>query len=363
MALMTKRERVLRTARFEETDRVPLYDIFQNDAIIERYGGRIPTPEDGLRTVALAIGRTLDMTRMVGAPQEPKEVVHDDGARVRIERWTSWTIERPFRDVQSLARWVETQISKEKDRTCTQADARRLFDRIETLWGWFAESDPTGRGDPAVLVIESGAGLTEMYHAAGMELFTELMFERPDLVEDWIETRLQAELRRVSQIARPDYIPIALTYDDIAHKTGPLFSPDWLRQYWIPRLKRLTDAWHERGVLCLFHSDGNLWTVLDDLIAAGIDGLNPLETLADMTVRKVRQAYPNLFLAGGIDVSQLLSNGTPDEVRAACRQAIADTQGRGYFMGSTTELHWEVRLENATAMFETAWESGVNPQG
>ena len=37
MTAMTKRERVMRTVRFEETDRVPLYDIFQNDAIIEHY--------------------------------------------------------------------------------------------------------------------------------------------------------------------------------------------------------------------------------------------------------------------------------------------------------------------------------------
>jgi len=35
MAQMTKRERVLRTARFEETDRVPLYDILQNDAVMK----------------------------------------------------------------------------------------------------------------------------------------------------------------------------------------------------------------------------------------------------------------------------------------------------------------------------------------
>jgi hypothetical protein len=33
--MLTKRERVLRTAHFEETDRVPVYDIFQNDAIID----------------------------------------------------------------------------------------------------------------------------------------------------------------------------------------------------------------------------------------------------------------------------------------------------------------------------------------
>jgi len=34
---MTKRERVLRTIALQETDRVPLYDILQNDALIEHY--------------------------------------------------------------------------------------------------------------------------------------------------------------------------------------------------------------------------------------------------------------------------------------------------------------------------------------
>jgi hypothetical protein len=48
-----------------------------------------------------------------------------------------------------------------------------------------------------------------------------------------------------------------------------------------------------------------------------------------------------------------------EEVRETCRQAIADTQGTGYFLGSTTELHWDVKAENAIAMFETAWESGL----
>jgi hypothetical protein len=97
---------------------------------------------------------------------------------------------------------------------------------------------------------------------------------------------------------------------------------------------------------------------MDDLVAAGIDGLNPIEVIAGMTVKEVRQRYPHLFLAGGIDVSQLLVNGSPEEVRAACLGAIADTDGVGYFMGTSTELNLGVRLENAIAMFETAWEMG-----
>jgi len=363
MIPMTKRERVMRTVRFEETDRVPLYDIFQNDAIIEHYAGRKLTYEDGAHTVALAVGRALDMTRMVGAPSRPKESVRDDGIRYRQERWTGWLVERPFRDLRSLRPWIGERIREANAQTFDSAYAETTWQRVETNWAAFAESDPTGRHDPAVLVLESGVGLDGMYWITGMDLFTELMFEDPGLLEEWLEALTAAELRRVAAIAGPDHIPIALTYSDIAHKTGTLFSPDWLRRYWVPRLKRLNDAWHARDTVCLFHSDGNLWAVLDDLIAAGIDGLNPLEVLAGMTVREVREKYPRLFLAGGIDVSQLLTYGTPDEVRATCRQAIEDTRGVGYFMGSSTELHWDVRLENAIAMFETAWKHGMIENG
>ena len=97
---------------------------------------------------------------------------------------------------------------------------------------------------------------------------------------------------------------------------------------------------------------------MDDLVAAGIDGLNPLETLAGMTVKTVREKYPRLFLAGGIDASQLLAYGSPDEVGTACREAIEDSGGTGYFLGSSTELHASVPVENARTMFETAWATG-----
>lgn len=353
---MTKRERVMRTVQFEETDRVSLYDILQNDAIIEHYAGRALDCEDGAHTVCLAVGRALDMTRMVAGPQLPQDVVQDDGIRYRQERWTSWIVERPFHDLAGLRSWVHERIRKANAQTYDREYTKSLYEHIETCWSGFAENDPSGRNDPAVLVIESGVGLDWMYWAAGMDLFTELIIEDSGLFEEWIESSTALELRRVAAIADPEHIPIALTYSDIAHKTGTMFSPDWLRRYWVPRLKRLNEAWHERGAVCLFHSDGNLWTVLDDLVVAGIDGLNPLEVLAGMTVKEVRRKYPRLFLAGGIDVSQLLTYGTPEEVRAVCRQAIADTGGRGYFMGSSTELHWDVRLENAVAMFETARE-------
>ncbi|MFC1713591.1 hypothetical protein ACFL6S_07985 [Candidatus Poribacteria bacterium] len=59
-------------------------------------------------------------------------------------------------------------------------------------------------------------------------------------------------------------------------------------------------------------------------------------------------------------MSQLLSNGTPDQVREVCRKAIADAP-TGYFMGSTTEIDNSSNLENVLAMMEVSW--GHYPPG
>jgi hypothetical protein len=73
-----------------------------------------------------------------------------------------------------------------------------------------------------------------------------------------------------------------------------------------------------------------------------------------MDLKAVRERCgQKLFLAGGIDMSQLMANGTPDEVRAVCEQSIADAYP-GYLMGSTTESDNSCRLENLIAMYDVA---------
>ncbi|MCL4506997.1 MAG: hypothetical protein M1140_13375 [Chloroflexi bacterium] len=357
MKQLTKRERVMRTMRFQDTDRVPVYDILQNNAVIEYYAGQPLTVEKGDLVKGRAIGRVLDMTRMPEGPQQSRTERDENDLLIQYEPWTSWIIERPFRDWPEFIEWVKRDIQRNHQLSYDRAFAVRFHRRIRDYQEIFAQADPTGRHDPTVMIVESGVGLTEPYWMAGFEYFSYLLADAPDLLDEWLESRNQAELRRVVAIADPDVIPLALTYDDIAYKTALLFSPTWLRRFWLPRLKRLIEAWHLRDTLCIYHSDGNLWQITDDLVGAGIDGLNPLEVMAGMTVEAVRARYPHLVLTGGIDVSDLLVYGTPDDVRAACRAAIAATGGRGYFIGSSTELHWDVNLENAIAMFETAWQT------
>ena len=126
-------------------------------------------------------------------------------------------------------------------------------------------------------------------------------------------------------------------------------SPAWLRQSFFPRLATVLNAYHSRGIKVLFHSDGNLNSILDDLVEAGIDGLNPIEVVAGMDVGEIHRRYPGLFLCGGIDVSNLLPYGKPAEVRDAVCRAL-DAAGGRIMIGSSTELSDNVPLENYLAL-------------
>jgi uroporphyrinogen decarboxylase len=108
-------------------------------------------------------------------------------------------------------------------------------------------------------------------------------------------------------------------------------------------------AYHARGIKVLFHSDGNLNPILDDLVEAGIDGLNPIEVVAGMDVAEIHRRHPRLFLCGGIDVSNLLPYGRPPQIRDAVRRALDAAEGR-IMIGSSTELADNVPLENYLAL-------------
>ncbi len=344
---MTKRDRVIRALELREVDRVPIYDIVDSNTLREHYGRAPITEENAWELEYSAVRGLCDATRMLCVPEfHPHRCTDEDGFVHAHGFETTWIEARPFTDMAGYRRWAMKDIDRARR---WMPDAGYVAQYRRTL-----SRHREGLRDDTVIIVESDCGLEEPRDKGGIELFTYLCHDEPDLVREWIGVLNEKEIRRAEAIADPDLAPIMLVYTDIACKSGPLHTPDWLRREFFPLVKRLVDVYHERGVKCIYHSDGNLNAVMDDLVATGIDGINPLETLAGMSIADVRKRFPRLAIAGGIDVSQLLTLGTPEQVREECRAAIDATEGIGYLMGSTTELLPLVKVENVLAMVETA---------
>ena len=91
-------------------DRVPIFDLIQNLPLIEQVTGERVTPANGLDLLCRTIGECLDLTRGISAPAEEGIVRHADGFVYKQEWWTTWLIERPFRDVTGLVEYMRRNI-------------------------------------------------------------------------------------------------------------------------------------------------------------------------------------------------------------------------------------------------------------
>jgi hypothetical protein len=362
--VMTARQRIEATLRGELPDRVPVFDLIQHIPLIEHVTGRKVTPANALELLCRTIGECLDITRGIAPPAEERIVRQPDGFVYKQEWWTTWLVERPFCDVAGLLDYIRRNIEEIYDR---RPGDMWTFAGRSNVWGQatrspreqFLELQRMVGENTVLFPNESPVGLDTAHIRAGLELFVYAYAEDPELVSNWLEALNWAEIQRVHETADAALSPVALVYADIADKHQPLFSPAFLRREFFPRLRKLVEAWHAHGVKVIFHSDGNLLPLLEDFRAAGIDGLNPLEPLARMEAGKVRRAQPDWVLMGGIDASQLLPLGRPEEVREAVRRTIreAGAQGR-LWLGSSTEIHPAVKLENVLAMWDEVERSG-----
>ena len=118
--------------------------------------------------------------------------------------------------------------------------------------------------------------------------------------------------------------------DDYAHNLGPMMSPALFKELILPRLATMVATVHEEGALCVKHTDGNIYSLLEMIVGAGPDCINPIEPAAGMELKRVKELVGDrVSIAGNIDCGQLLPYGSVEDVREAVRQAIADAAPGG----------------------------------
>jgi len=329
-------------------DRPPLFDLVCNDAILAHFSptGPIAPGDDeaGIRAIAGAI----DGTRTTFfAPNVLREEMLPDGRQRRYEPWTCWTADRAFASAEEFAAVKK----REAAALVAQADsldvaAHEMYRRNRAQFDCFT-------GDAWYIPDWPGTGFMGIYCEIGLEQFSYYLIDAPEVIDEILEAKTCFAEKWAAGLPEDDPFDGLFLGVDMAYKTGLMVSPNWLREHYIPRLRRVVEAYHKRGKKVMWHSDGNINAILDDLVAAGIDMLNPIEVLANMDLADLHRRYPGLIFAGGIDVSDLLPHGTEQQVRDAVVKAIEDTEGR-IMVGSSTELFDTVPLKNFLAMRETA---------
>ncbi len=161
----------------------------------------------------------------------------------------------------------------------------------------------------------------------------------------------------------PDKIMLSYVAEDFGSQTGLLYSPEQIKEFFLPRMKRMMDLAHRNGVYVFFHSDGSIRKIIPDLIDAGIDILNPIQwRCQDMDRKELKREFGNkVVFHGGMDNQQTLPFGSEEEVRREVRDNIRILgKGGGYILAPCHNIQPITPIKNILAMYDEGYKFGQN---
>ena len=153
-------------------------------------------------------------------------------------------------------------------------------------------------------------------------------------------------------------IDIVYMCDDYCSQQAPLFSPAHFGKYVTPYLRAVVEKVHSHNKIFLLHVCGAVRPLLPQIVECGVDMLEPLQVSAvGMDPLELKREFGrDLCFYGGVDLIDVLSHGTPEEVANTVHRLI-DTLGKdgGYILGPAhTYIQIDAPVENILAMYSTA---------
>ncbi len=347
---MNGRERFLAFAGFEPVDRVP------------RHAGYVP----GLRQkMAEYLGKDpdehFDMDTPGGAGPRPPEGFqfpdysvyhpeHEDGKDgFAIDENGCGHLNHGFHHFTEYISPLRKASSFEEIEEYPIADkASWLYDEMRT-----ACEEAHRHGSFAKVFV--GHMYENAWQVRGYEQFLMDLLTQREWAELLLDRFCENNLRVAAAAAEAGYDCIA-TGDDVANQNALMFQPDLWREVMKPRLAMVIAA--ARGIRpdvhVWYHSDGNIWDILDDLVEVGVTILNPVQPECVDPVAIRRRYGEQLAFDGCIGTQTTFPFDTPDGMRRTVRDT-ADALGAmngGLMLSPTHVLEPDVPPQNVVAFFE-----------
>jgi len=196
----------------------------------------------------------------------------------------------------------------------------------------------------------------------GLDNFLMSFITSPELVREIVGFSVDYNLELARLVKKMDVDIIGIG-DDFADSRGPFVSPKMFRDFLFPEFKRVVQGYKKLGFYVIKHSDGNLSPVLDMLVEAGIDCLDPIDPLGGMDIGLIREKYGHrIARKGNVDCVKTLTTATPGEVEKEVLECIKKgSPGGGHIISSSNSLHAGVKPHLYKVMLETIKKYGNYP--
>ena len=252
----------------------------------------------------------------------------------------------------------------------TPYDVMQTMEDVENFDGWInpdhydyrAVKDFCDRHDDKAIRIGWPGPyqvFTLMYNT---EEFYVNMIDQPDLLKAMLNKYCDASLEMYERMfeASGDRIDIIRVCDDYGSQMTTLFSPDMWDEFFAENTKRFVDLAHKHNCYYMQHSCGAVRGIIPNLIACGIDALEPIQKVKGMDVDELKAAYgAKILFQGGVDTQGVLPFGTPQEVFDETTRIIrAMYRDGGYILAPSQDFEGDVPVENILALYEARKQFG-----
>ncbi len=143
--------------------------------------------------------------------------------------------------------------------------------------------------------------------------------------------------------------------DDIAYRRGPYIRPAALRPHYFPFLTLMVATAQDLGLPVVFHSDGNLWPIWDDLLQTGINGIHGLDPNDSMSLAMARQRSPqSLALWGNLDPGWLMNLPDQETLMTHLNHLLQPVRHTPILFGTSSGLFPGLPLPILDTLYQTA---------
>jgi uroporphyrinogen decarboxylase len=159
----------------------------------------------------------------------------------------------------------------------------------------------------------------------------------------------------------PRAVSITYVAEDLAGQEGLMYSPEQIREFLLPHMRRMNELTRQHGSHVFFHSDGAVRDILPDIIGIGAEVLNPIQWRCPGMEREGLKADfgDRLVFHGGVDNQHTLPFGSPAEVRAEVLDNLRILgAGGGYILAPCHNLQPITPPENIVTIYETGYANG-----
>lgn len=214
------------------------------------------------------------------------------------------------------------------------------------------------------IVLSAGCNLFEWgTFVRRLDHFLADLIRCPAEVERFLDALMERHLRSLENICRAvgDTVDIIRLGDDLGMNNGPLMSPATYRKLFKPRHTILCNYIKTHSQMHTFlHSCGSIYKLIPDLIEAGFEILNPVQTNAnDMQPERLKKEFGSqvTFWGAGADTRSILNLGSPVQVKDHVRHNIEIlSPGGGFVFNTIHNILPDVPPQNIIAMFEAVDE-------